>query len=408
MTMIRDTQLTTPGIYLEEVTLQPPALFRTGVPVLVGFSHSPDMVSARDQAHPPCVRLTRWEQFAQRVGPTPSWSFLPYAVRGFFENGGEYCVVVPVPVADNESDARTLARRLRNVFTESAHSIREAFDDLEDVDLCCVPDLMVDSVRADADAVVEIQHEVLQYCHDRGDWFAILDACPAEDLEAVIQHWQALSPTEGALYFPWILVEPLPRSSARFVPPCGHVAGIYARTDTRIGVHKAPANELIVGALDVSRQLTAEESGRLNEAGVNALRDFLGHGIRVWGARTLSGLPNWQYVNVRRLFVSLVRWIDQNMRDLTFEPHTPSLWDRVRERLSAHCYTLFQKGALKGMSPNEAFFVKCNAETNPFAVRDAGQLICEVGLAPVCPAEFLVVRVTQHAAGTTVTFPNEV
>ena len=401
-------RLTTPGIYLEDLIPQSPAVFRTGVPVFVGFSHGPNPAGTRDRTYLPCVRLTRWEQFAQRVGPTPSWSFLEYAVRGFFENGGEYCVVAPVLVSESEDDAKTLTRMLRKVFTESASGIREVFDDLEDVDLICVPDLMVDSIKADADAVVEIQHAVLQYCNDRGDWFAILDACAAEDLEAVIQQWQALSPTEGALYFPWILVEALSGSTTRFVPPCGHVAGIYARTDARIGVHKAPANELIVGALDVRRQLTDEENGRLNEAGVNGLRDCVGHGIRVWGARTLSGLPNWQYVNVRRLFTSLVRWIDQNMRDLTFEPHTPSLWNRVRERLGAHCYTLFQKGALKGTSPGEAFFVKCNAETNPFAVREAGQLICEVGLAPVRPAEFLVVRVTQHAASTTATFPNHV
>jgi phage tail sheath protein FI len=282
------------------------------------------------------------------------------------------------------------------------------FDDLEDVDLICVPDLMVDSVRSDADAVVEIQQGVLRYCKDRGDWFAILDAHPAEDLEAVIRQWQELSPTEGALYFPWLRVEPLSGGAEQFVPPCGHVAGIYARTDARIGVHKAPANELIVGALDVSRQLTDEESGRLNEAGVNAVREVPGHGIRVCGARTLSGLPNWQYVNVRRLFMALVRWIDQNMRDLTFEPHTPSLWNRVRERLGAHCYTMFQKGALKGTSAAEAFFVKCNAETNPPAAREAGQLICEVSLAPVRPAEFVVVRVTQSAVGATATFVNEV
>jgi phage tail sheath protein FI len=333
---------------------------------------------------------------------------LEYAVRGFFENGGEYCVVAPVHVSECDYDARTLTRTLRKVFTDSASRIRDVFDDLEDVDLMCVPDLMVDSIRADADAVVEIQQSVLQYCHDRGDWFAILDACPTDDLEAVIQQWQNLSPTDGALYFPWLQVEPLSGSAAQFVPPCGHVAGIYARTDTQIGVHKAPANALIAGALDVSRHLTDEESGRLNEAGVNGLREIPGHGIRVWGARTLSGLPSWQYVNVRRLFLSLVRWIDQNMRDLTFETHTPSLWNRVQERLGAHCYTLFQKGALKGMSPDEAFFVKCSAETNPPAVREAGQLICEVGLAPVRPAEFLVVRVTHSAIGATTTFTNEV
>jgi hypothetical protein len=225
-------------------------------------------------------------------------------------------------------------------------------------------------------------------------------------IQRAIEHWQELVPTDGALYFPWIRVAPLPGSHQFIVPPCGHVAGIYARTDAQIGVHKAPANEIVEGALDLETQLTNEDQSRLNDVGVNCIRSFPGRGIRVWGARTLSGLPNWRYVNVRRLFLTLARWIEHNTYDLIFEPNGPPLWDRVRDRLESYCYELFQRGALKGRQPAEAFFIKCDEETNPLEVREAGQLICDIGLAPVMPAEFVVVRITQSAAGSTVTLPS--
>jgi hypothetical protein len=191
----------------------------------------------------------------------------------------------------------------------------------------------------------------------------------------------------------------------QWVPPCGHVAGIYARTDARVGFHKAPANEIIEGVLDLQSNITQEIQSQLNEIGVNCLRSFARRGIRVWGARTLSGHRNWRYVNVRRIFLTLVRWIEHNMNDLVFEPNEPSLWDRVRDRLGGYCYELFERGALKGRDPAEAFFVKCDEEINPLEVREAGQLICEVGLAPLTPAEFILVRITQSAAGATVTLP---
>jgi hypothetical protein len=108
-------------------------------------------------------------------------------------------------------------------------------------------------------------------------------------------------------------------------------------------------------------------------------------------------------VNVRRLFLTLIRWIEHHTHDLVFEPNGPPLWERVQDRLGAYCYELLQRGALKGRSPADAFFVKCDAETNPLEVRMAGQLICDVGLAPIVPAEFVVVRITQSAAGTTAT-----
>src|SRR5262249_47074291 len=171
-------------------------------------------------------------------------------------------------------------------------------------------------------------------------------------------------------------------------------AGIYARVDARIGVHKPPANEIIEGTIDLERDLDDEDQSLLNEVGVNCLRAFPGRGIRVWGARTLSGLPEWRYVNVRRLFTTLVRWIARSCQDLVFDAYPPALWEGIRGRLNSYCYTLFQKGALKGDAPAEAYYVKCDAETNPPEEREQGRVISEVGLAPVMPAEFIVVRIT--------------
>jgi phage tail sheath protein FI len=331
--------------------------------------------------------------------------FLEYAVRGFFANGGASCMVHAL----REPEPTRRFSALAQLFRQGGR-----LEDIADIDLVCVPDIVMEGAQ---DRVFELQRQVLEYCQRMGDRFALLDTLPMVNgahgtrtelslsIQQAIEHWQELVPTGGALYFPWIRVTPLQGSDRFVVPPCGHVAGIYARTDAQIGVHKAPANAIVEGALDLETQLTNEDQSRLNEAGVNCIRSFPGRGIRVWGARTLSGLPNWRYVNVRRLFLTFVRWIEHNTYDLVFEPNGPPLWDRVRDRLGSYCYTLFQRGALKGRGPAEAFFVKCDAETNPLEVMEAGQLICEVGLAPIMPAEFVVVRITQSAAGTTATIP---
>ena len=405
-----------PGVYLEEIMPESPPVFRTGVPVFVGFVHENGQGESRDERY---YALTHWEQFKQ-IGRSVRGGFLEYAVRGFFENGGKYCLVIPLRVPRGEPDFVWLMEALEKLFTKDISDWRGILEQTEDADLICVPDMMMEVIREDQDFVLRIQRHVLEYCRDMGDRFAILDIAPTVDtergsftkvrmgdIEHAIQYWQELSPTEGALYFPWIRVQPLPDEDRDvvLVPPCGHIAGIYARSDAEIGVHKAPANEIVEGAMDLEVHLTDEDQSELNKVGVNCLRSFPRRGIRVWGARTLSGLPNWRYVNVRRLFLTLVRWIERNMQDLVFEPHGPPLWDRVRDRLGAYCYELFVRGALKGGQPNEAFFVKCDAETNPLEEREAGRLICEVGLAPLTPAEFIIVRITQVVTGVTATIP---
>lgn len=429
-----------PGVYIQEVAPSPAAVLATGVPLFIGFAEirpraiaedrNQDANWARRETQPPvslagdgraankpegarikALRLASWEQFEQSIGPTAPGSFLDYAVRGFFENGGERCVVLALRVDEDHRSPAALADALRNLFQKDENGLRGVLDDIDETDLVCLPDVMMEEIQQSHETVFELQRQVLEYCKDMGERFAILDVLPGDtadiekNIEKSIRHWQELVSADGALYFPWVSVKSLKGSGEQWVPPCGHVAGIYARSDARVGFHKAPANEIVEGVLDLQPNITDEIQSQLNEIGMNCIRSFARRGIRVWGARTLSGHRNWRYVNVRRILLTLVRWIEHNMNDLVFEPNIPPLWDGVRERLGGYCYELFERGALTGRDPAEAFFVKCDAELNPLDVRESGQLICEVGLAPLTPAEFILIRITQSAAGATVTLP---
>ncbi|MGH8591456.1 MAG: phage tail sheath family protein [Gammaproteobacteria bacterium] len=442
----------TPGVYREESVPVEALGIRTGVPVFVGFverERDPQTKGKGPDTVPKPCRLTRWDQFRSVVGRAHTDGYLDYAVRGFFENGGERCVVLPLRMADGDA-----FEELRRVFAEGG-----PLDDIEDADLVCIPDAMMQNICRIPSSlpiaepyleearrlVYEVHRAVLEHCHRMGDRFAILDAVPIRRegstgmgmgepaIQALLEHWRALVPREGALYCPWLRAQPRspgsaapaaddpgdrgstaePRWSVRrrreqrgiLVPPCGHVAGIYARSDMRIGVHKAPANEVVDGAWDLEADITDQDQGALNEVGVNCLRSIPGRGIRVWGARTLSRHAAGRYVNVQRLFLTFARWARRNFDDQIFEPNGPALWERVRFRLRSYCQQLFERGALKGNSPAEAYYVKCDAETNPREAREAGRMVAEIGLAPVAPAEFVIVRITQTSAGVSVSVP---
>ena len=407
-----------PGVhYVEAFEADASARLRTGVPVFIGASER-----ARDETAP--FYVSRWEDFALRVPGSLAEGYLGAALRGFFDNGGTRCAVVTVPRGASLGDALV-----------SPFAAGSVLDDMEDVDLVCVPDAML--VHDEA-TVYRIQQAALEHCR-RTSRVAILDSLPLtrspesssgrEGSFARVREQRDTLPRarEGALYFPWVHVTEAAtgdlraptrtrrRSGARrndaspaqharrLVPPCGHVAGIYARVDATQGAHKPPANEIVEGVVDVEWMLDEHQHAALNELGVNCIHGFTGRGIRVWGARTLSGLPSWRHVNVTRVFLTLTRWMTYRLDDLVFEPHTPLLWERVRERLSSYCLELFERGALKGATAQEAFFVKCDAETNPVELRERGALVAQIGLAAAAPAEFIVVYVTQRARGAAVT-----
>jgi hypothetical protein len=184
-------------------------------------------------------------------------------------------------------------------------------------------------------------------------------------------------------------------------PVSGHLAGIYARTDATRGVHKAPANEQIRGALDLCYKVTREEQGGLNAAGINCIRFFPDSGIRVWGARTLAAESSeWRYISVRRLFNMIEESIERGTSWIVFESNDPRTWKSIERDIRAFLTLVWRDGALKGNTPEQAFFVKCDEETNPPEVIDAGRLITEIGIAPVKPAEFIIFRIFQWIGGT--------
>ncbi len=184
------------------------------------------------------------------------------------------------------------------------------------------------------------------------------------------------------------------------VPPSGHIAGIYARVDSTRGVHKAPANEPIRGALDLAYRVTREEQGELNINGVNCIRFFPGQGIRVWGARTLAeSSSEWKYINVRRLFNMIEESIARSTQWVVFEPNDATLWNSIKRDVSAFLTMLWRQGALKGTTPEEAFFVKCDGETNPSDMINAGMVVTVIGIAPVKPAEFVIFKIGQSEGG---------
>jgi len=387
-----------------EKQFRPPrrTFFSTGVPAFLGLR--PANTEEKEATAKPRM-LSTWSHFEQYIARIPSNpklppdSYLPYAVRGFFENGGHWCYVVLL----EDGTARSLYAGL------------EAISALNTIDLVCAPDLVTKS----GSEAFELQQLLMDHCAVMNDRFAILDA--SYDLSSTKrdsnrrvwetdnqawEQWSEIDGKNGALYYPWLKVRASAREGTPIpVPPCGHVAGVYARTDRQRGVYKAPANEIVEGVSDLERPLTRADQEYLNPKHVNCLRSFPGRGIRVWGARTLSGQKAWTYVNVRRLFLTAVRWIEWNMSDIPFEPNNPSLWKRIERELHTYFADLFRQGALKGQKPEEAFYIKCDAETNPPERVRAGQVVTEIGLAPTVPYEFVVVRLIHGARGVTISGP---
>ena len=201
-------------------------------------------------------------------------------------------------------------------------------------------------------------------------------------------------------YYPWVWVRDLTNGETVLAPPSGHMAGIWARTDSTRGVHKAPANEPMRGVIGVQRRVTPSEQGELNAVGVNVIRMFDRIGIRPWGARMNAADQDWRYINVRRLFCMAEESIALGTNWIVFEPNDKPLWHMIKRDITAFLTGLWRDGALMGRTPEEAFYVKCDDETNPADVVDAGRVVCEIGMAPVKPAEFIVFRVSQFSGGT--------
>ncbi|MFJ8312941.1 MULTISPECIES: phage tail sheath subtilisin-like domain-containing protein [unclassified Streptomyces] len=273
---------------------------------------------------------------------------------------------------------------------------------IDDITMVMAPDLMAayQAGNVSREQVMAIQMAMINHCENMANRMAILDPLPDMD-PTEVHEWRqneaGYDSKYATLYYPWIQVADPSSGKGFLMPPSGHVAGLWARNDEARGVHKAPANEVLRGALDLGIQVTKGEQEQLNPAGVNCIRSFPGRGIRVWGARTLSSDPSWRYLNVRRLFNYLEESVYLGSQWAVFEPNDERLWATIRRNIAAFLTNEWRNGALFGGTPEEAFYVKCDAETNPPEVIDAGQVICEIGVAPVKPAEFVVFRIAQES-----------
>lgn len=252
------------------------------------------------------------------------------------------------------------------------------------------------------DQIYQVQQSLIQHCQLMQFRFAILDppdfGFPKLHVDlGEVQSWrQRFTTMYGALYYPWILVRDplqLANSVVRRVPPSGHIAGVYANTDLTVGVHKAPANAILQWAQDLTTDVTTEMQGFLNPIDVDCIRSFSGRGLRVYGARTLSDLASWRFINVRRLFFMIEHALLISMQWVVFEPNNVHLWHLLRTCISSFLEAQWRKGAFAGNTAEESFYVKCDETNNSQATTAAGQLFVEIGIAPTLPAEFVVFRI---------------
>lgn len=329
------------------------------------------------------VEVTSWTEFTTRFGEIGAQNRdLAHAVYGFFNNGGTRCFVQRVATAAALTDPG---------------SALEKFEGIDDISIVAIPG-----------AITQQQHQALvDHCRKLEDRVAILDGADDAnfDVTKIRPVGQSTNASFAALYYPWILVaDPSAAGKPKAVAPSGHMAGIWARSDATRGVHKAPANEPVAGALGTATAAGAEllvgptRHGVLNDAGINVLRVPRG-AVTVWGARTLAATPDFRYLSTRRYYNFLRESIIDGTSWVVFEPNSPALWARIRRTLNDFLLGQWQAGALFGETPAQAFQVRCDAETNPPDVRETGQVVTEIGLVIVKSAEFVVFRVEQRTGG---------
>jgi hypothetical protein len=384
-----------PGVYVVETpsAVKPIAGVGTSTAGFIGVSANiaaaamPEKPGGGNYTQAPVktpVLLTSWEDFKRNFGDFQAANAtLAHAVYGFFNNGGTRCYVSRVAGGADEAATNT-----------DLIAALDGFKAIDEIALVAIPGVTNNTV----------QEALLSHCESEflQDRFAILDGkqslgAPTALTKEAIQGGVRNS-SYGAIYFPWIDVFDPVTKGAITVPPSGHIAGIFARVDATRGVHKAPANEVIRGALNVKQLLSKQDQAGLNAANINIIRKFDGN-ITVYGARTMARdtEPEWKYINVRRLFLFLRESIDEGTQWVVFEPNDPGLWAKIERNVTAFLTNVWRDGALFGDTPEQAFYVRCDASTNPPELRDLGQVVTEIGVAPVKPAEFVIFRISQWA-----------
>ena len=382
-----------PGVYVEEVPTTPPISgvgtstagfvgkvdlgvtmpFKPGKPLDPANPVPADRFKVVDTNDPQII--TSFEQFKNKFGDFQAGNItLAHAVFGFFNNGGTRCYVSGIL---DITDVVQVGAALKK------------FEAIDEIAIVAVPG----ALEADE------QLKVIEHCENMKDRFAILDGQVTTTIDVPSIQGTVRDSDYAAMYFPRIQVSDPLTGGIVAVATSGHMAGIYARVDSERGVHKAPANEVVRGALGLEYSVSKNEQGGLNPLGINVIRNLNG-ATRVWGARTLGGDTNQanakvKYINVRRRLLFLEESIDEGTQFVVFEPNNPALWQKITRTVTAFLTNVWRDGALFGLTPEEAFYVKCDETTNPPEVRDLGQVITEIGVAIVKPAEFVIFRISQ-------------
>jgi uncharacterized protein len=376
-----DYTTSAPGVYIEEITPAGPiAGAGTSVTALIGTVTNPPAAAALGTP----VAVTNWTAYTDAFGGYKSSLNLPFAVRGFFENGGTLAYIVPIKDPTGVDGAL------------------DALTRQPDVSIVCLPGVVDPAVQA----------KLITHCETMGDRFAILDGAqdptPLKSGGALQTQRAALLSVNGfaGLYWPWIAIaDPTAAPGVQAtvtVAPSGHIAGVMSRCDATVGVHLAPANQLVRGAVALDYTLNDTEQGQLNHSNINAIRTFPGSPPLVWGARTLTNGTQWQYVNVRRLVSYIEDSLIQGLRWAVFAPNNTALWKGLERSITEFLTRIWEAGALFGATAKDAFYVQINEELNPPAVRDLGEVIVEIGLAVTRPAEYVVLRIGLWDGGSQV------
>ncbi|QIS23436.1 phage tail sheath subtilisin-like domain-containing protein [Nocardia terpenica] len=327
------------------------------------------------------------------------------AVFGYFANGGGPCYITRIPTIKPDGTSALSKAEILQCFTGTSTVYPGAglagLEGMGEVTMVTAPDVWsIPGVTKDE--VKPVQQAMAKHCAKMGNRMAILDPpkdTKPEDAAAYPGHLglpKAYQPF-AALYYPWVEVAGL-QGEECLVPPSGHVAGVWCRTDERRGVHKAPANEALAAVTALEKVLSDTDQAGLNPVGVNCLRSFTGEGIVVWGARTLSDTDDWRYLNVRRLVNFISASIKNGTTWAVFEPNDERLRASLRTSATVFLTGLWRDGALKGHTVQEAFYVICDQSNNRPETIAAGTVVCDIGLAAVRPAEFVHFTLTQKTA----------
>ena len=384
-----------PGVFIEEQDTGARPIEAVGTSTAGFVGTAPIADAGKGEAVP----VDNWGAFYRKfVGDKAKPNnALANAVQGFFANGGSRCYIANIPDGDpvstglealNLIDEIAIIAAPGRIDQQSYTALLDAAETMKDrVAILDGPDNVDDIEQLQRAGIVE----------GGGEGGSKSKQKPGLRPRMSDKGY-------GAFYFPWLRVaDAIDPKQIVSAAPSGHMAGLWAQTDSTRGVHKAPANLPVRGAIGLTKIVSRAEHDGLNKYGVNVIRFFSREGIRVWGARTLSGEDsNWKYLNVRRLFAMIEESIAISTRWVIFEPNDTPLWNDLKRDIGNFLRVIHSQGALAGDRPEQAFFIKCDRETNPPEIVDLGQVVVVIGIAPVKPAEFLIIRIGQSAAGTTV------